>query len=162
MNVESMIQHAQACEHTVSRSCTRHHAVARGCRAPLHCCPSVACSPAAVMETKFFLGFEPAVGEACLRLQTLVSIRVHHNLTGSHPTTHAVCPLAPSSSILLFSCHHSTTSGTTSILRSYLPFCRFFQPNAQISRNQNCPRTDVLKSRDCLENVVTLSVVQLS
>ena len=34
---------------------------------------------AAVMETKFFLGFEPAVGEACLRLQTIVNIRVHQN-----------------------------------------------------------------------------------
>ena len=45
---------------------------------------------------------------------------------------------------------------------AYLPFCRCCQPNAQISRNQNCPRTDVLKSRDCLENAFTLSVLELS
>ena len=37
----SMIPHAQACEHTVSRGCTRQQAVACTCRAPLHCCPSL-------------------------------------------------------------------------------------------------------------------------
>jgi len=40
----------------------------------------------------------------------------------------------------------------------YLPFCRFCQPNAQISRNQNCPRSEVLKSWDCLKTPVKLSV----
>ena len=133
MNVESMIQHAQACEHTVSRSCTRQHAVARGCRTPLHCCPSVACSPAVVMETKFFLGFEPAVGS----VSAVANISQYQSASEFNMISpNAVCR---SSSFLVD------------------PFSRFCQPNAQISRNQNCPRTDVLKSRDCLENAVTLS-----
>jgi len=37
----SMIQRAQACEHTVSRGCLRQHAVERGCCAPLHPCQSL-------------------------------------------------------------------------------------------------------------------------
>jgi len=35
----SMIHHALAGEHTVSRGCTRQHAVAHDCSASLHCCP---------------------------------------------------------------------------------------------------------------------------
>jgi len=45
-------------------------------------------------------------------------------------------------------------SSTTPV--EYLPFCRFCQPNARISRIQNWPRSEVLKSRDCLENYVKL------
>jgi len=36
----TIIQNAQVCEHIV-RSCTRQHAVARSCNAPLHRCPSL-------------------------------------------------------------------------------------------------------------------------
>ena len=68
----SMIQHAQVIEFAVSCGCTRQHAIARCCRAPLYLprWPPFGFSP--ILETEFFLWLELAVGAMCL-WQTLVS-----------------------------------------------------------------------------------------
>jgi len=101
MHVASMIQHAQACEHTVSRGCTRQHAVARGCRAPLHCCPSVACS---CNGNEILSGIRACCRRSVSAVANNSQYQSASELTWSHPT---LCvALAPSSSIILFSCHH--------------------------------------------------------
>ena len=152
MNVASMIQHAQACEHTVSRGYTRQHAVARGCRAPLHCCPSVACS---CNGNEILSGIR-----ACCRRSVSAVANISQYQSASEFNMISPNAVCRSSSFivdpLIF------LSPRREAREAYLPFCRFCQPNAQISRNQNYPRTDVLKSRDCLENAVTFSVLELS
>jgi len=68
------IKHAQACEH-MSRGFTRQHAAAH-IAAPIHRCPSLLLLTC-IIGNEIFLGLEPAVGEACLRLHTFVRLCRH-------------------------------------------------------------------------------------
>jgi len=71
-----MNQHVQACEH-MSSGCTRQHAIARICSAPLHRCPSLRLLTCVGNEILSAIG--ACYRKACLWFHTLVRIRVHQD-----------------------------------------------------------------------------------
>jgi len=72
----TMNQNAQACEH-MSSGCTRQHASARHCSAPLHRCPSLRFLTC--VGNKILSGIGACYQKACLRFHTSVRIRVHQD-----------------------------------------------------------------------------------